>query len=105
MNYIPGSKNYEQPMYKTIFRCKWLGDESKTLEEIAERLEAAAHDLRTMHADGIVLEDQMQDDYAFLMTTNKEVAEKHGLQEMEDEFENEDDFEDCSEDLADTEEE
>ena len=76
-------------MYEQIFRCKWLGDDSKTLEEIALKLEAAAKDLREMAKDGIHMDADlpMADDYAFLYTDDPLVAEKYGFHEQEEEEE------------------
>jgi hypothetical protein len=70
--------------YTTVFRCKGLADGSTTLIEMAASLEAAAKHLREMAEAGVTLDDEMAeavaDDYAFLATTNKDVAKKYGLE-------------------------
>jgi hypothetical protein len=71
--------------YESIFRCKWLGDGSETLSEIAEKLEQEIVLLKQMEADGIVMEATMEDDYAFLVTENEEIAKKYSFYECEEE--------------------
>lgn len=70
--------------YTTVFRCKGLADGSTTLIEMAAALEAAGKQLREMAEAGVTLDEQMDDevadDYANLVTTNKDVAKKFGLQ-------------------------
>lgn len=72
-------------MYEQIWRAKWLADDCKTLEEIALRLEGEAQYLREMDKDGITLRDKVKDDYAFFVTDDPTVAEKHNLYELEEE--------------------
>jgi CBS domain containing-hemolysin-like protein len=49
-----------------IVRAKWLIDGSATLEEAAERLEAAAKEFRAAHAAGFQLRQSIDDDYGFV---------------------------------------
>lgn len=68
--------------YEYLWRNKWLTADAETIEEMADMLENASKDLRTMSKDGITLENpHPDDDYAFLVTNNEEVAKKHGLED------------------------
>lgn len=69
--------------FETIFRCKGLVDDCKTLSEMAAALENAAKEIREMEADGVRLREAVADDYAFLVTTDATVAKKHGLEKPE----------------------
>lgn len=77
--------------FTSIIRAKWTMDGSKTLKEAAENLEGFAKLLREMDKDGIILQDTIDDDYGFIETDNKEIADKWGLTEDEDFDENEED--------------
>ena len=57
------------------------------MAEIADRLEAAAKNLREMHADGLILTEEMTDDYACLVTNNPLVAAKYEMYEQENDEE------------------
>jgi hypothetical protein len=70
-------------MYELDFRCKWLGDGCTSLEEIAARLEETAAELREMAKDGVQMENEMQDDYAFLKTDDITVAIRYGFRAIE----------------------
>lgn len=83
--------------FTTLFRCKWLADGSRTLPEMAEKLEEAAKRLRDMDKDGVRLDGEVQDDYAELVADDPLVAEKYGLHD-EDEDEEGDDQEENDED-------
>lgn len=48
-------------------RSKWLMDESTTLLQAAERLEAEAGRLRELHEAGWTLQEPVTDDYGFLV--------------------------------------
>lgn len=71
--------------FNTLFRCKWLVDGSRSLPEMATKLEETAKRLREMGEAGIRLDGEVQDDYAELVTDDPAVAEKYGLQSQEDE--------------------
>lgn len=77
--------------YDTLIRAKGMFDDCETLEEMAQRAEDMAKELRDMHAAGITLRDTVQDDYAFCETDNKEVAEKFKMNEADEDEDEEDD--------------
>ena len=77
--------------YSTIWRGKGLADDAETIDEVIAALEAAIADLRAMRDAGIQLAGPIQDDYAYLVTTDPDVAEAYGLQEDED-FEDDEDL-------------
>lgn len=70
--------------YDTLIRAKGMFDGCETLEQMAQRADDIAKELREMHAAGITLRDTVTDDYAFCETDNKEVAEKFKMDESED---------------------
>lgn len=90
--------------YVDTFRCKGLVDGAENLVDMAIRLEYAAKELREMAKAGIELEVPVEDDYAFIMTTDLATARKYGLTE-EDELidDSEEDYveEDDEEDVGD----
>lgn len=75
-----------QRRYVTIWRNKFLTTEAQSLEEMIISLEGATHTLKEMLKDGVVLDPEggTGDDYAYLVTTNPEIAKKY---DMEDESE------------------
>jgi hypothetical protein len=77
--------------YEYLWRNKWLTANAKTLDDMIVILRAAADELQAMRDAGVWLEDNgsQEDDYAFLYTTDPQVAEKFGfqLEEFEDEEE------------------
>lgn len=79
--------------FSTLYRCKGICDDAKTLSEMADNLESAAKELREMEVAGVTLDGPVNDDYAELYTENQETATKYGLTELEDDLEEEDDKE------------
>ena len=69
--------------YVTIWRNKWLTAEAKSIEDMIAMLRSAADHLDQMRQDGVILDEHggTGDDYARLLTTDPEVAEKYGLVE------------------------
>ena len=67
--------------FVTTWRNKWLTAGAKSIEDMISMLRAAADDLDRMRKDGVTLDDNggTGDDYAHLVTTDAEVAEKYGL--------------------------
>jgi TATA-box binding protein (TBP) (component of TFIID and TFIIIB) len=60
---------------KTIevgFRCKFICEGAKTLDEMIQALEGAVAQLREMKADGVELEDEVADDYPQLSLTTSD---------------------------------
>jgi len=77
----------QQHRFETTWRAKWLADGGKTIEQMAEALEAEAMHLRELAAAGVELADEVNDDYASLTTTDPDVAAKYEFQTVEDEDE------------------
>lgn len=73
--------------YVQIWRNKFLTQDARNLSEMAEILRQAAQTLAAMQADGVTLDPEggTADDYAFLVTTDPEVAKKYGMHD-ESEF-------------------
>lgn len=84
--------------YVTPWRNKRLTSGAKTIDDMIERLGAAAGALKAMRQDGVVLEDdgRVGDDYALLVTTDPTVARKYDMVE-ESEFWGESEKEDADE--------
>jgi hypothetical protein len=80
--YFMGGK---KQVFETTWRAEWLADDAQTIEEMAEALEAEAAHLRELAAAGVELADVVQDDYAFLTTTDPEVAAKYEFEPVEHE--------------------
>ncbi|HEX3595634.1 MAG TPA: nucleotidyltransferase family protein [Polyangiaceae bacterium] len=81
-----------QKRYVRLWRNKYLTIEAKSLDDMISTLAAAADELRQMQADGVVLDstEGVADDYAHLVTTSAEVAEKYGMHEESEFFGEED---------------
>jgi hypothetical protein len=80
------------PQYSTIWRNKFLTTDSRTLDDMIERLEAAVAELQGMKKAGVVLQGGAEDDYATLVTTDPVVAGRFDMNEKEYEDE---EFEDA----------
>lgn len=72
--------------YVTIWRNKFLTLDAKTLPEMIELLKGAVANLESMLGDGVELDPEggTADDYAYLVTSDPDIARKYG---MEDESE------------------
>ncbi len=70
-------------VFEVTWRAKWLADGAKTIEQMAEALEAEAAHLRELAAAGVELADVVEDDYAFLTTTDPEVAAKYEFEPVD----------------------
>lgn len=85
-------------VYETLWRNKWLTAEAQTIDDMISMLQGAAECLKEMRDAGITLDPDggTGDDYARLVTEDKAVAEKFGLEEWdtEEEEEEEDDLDD-----------
>lgn len=77
--------------FTTLYRCKGICDDAKTLSEMAENLESAAKELREMEAAGISLDGPVNDDYAEFVTEDQETATKYGLTALEDDLDEDED--------------
>ena len=75
-----------------LWRNKWLTAEAGSIEDMAAGLKAAADELDRMRADGVTLDPAggTDDDYALLVTTDREIAEKYGFQDESEMFPDDD---------------
>ena len=67
--------------YSTIWRAKGLTDDAETIDDMIAALEAAIVTLRALRDAGARLASAVEDDYAFLITTDPGVAEQFGFEE------------------------
>jgi hypothetical protein len=74
-------------VFETTWRAKWLADGATTVEQMAGALEDEAARLRSLAAAGVELVDVIEDDYAFLTTTDPEIAAKYKFEPVEEEEE------------------
>ena len=67
--------------YITTWRNKWVTAEAKTLPKMISMLRESADHLQQMFQDGVILNDSDStcDDYALLVTTDAKIAEKYGM--------------------------
>jgi hypothetical protein len=67
--------------YITLWRNKWLTADAQSLQDMIEKLQAAAETLRAMLADGVTLDSQgaASNDYAYLVTTDPVIAKKYNM--------------------------
>ncbi|MBK9259001.1 MAG: nucleotidyltransferase family protein [Polyangiaceae bacterium] len=67
--------------YILLWRNKWLTADAKTLPEMIASLKEAAERLEAMLTDGVVLDPKggTEDDYAYLVTTDPDVARKYDM--------------------------
>ncbi len=84
--------NQGKKRYLIVWRNKWLTSEAKSIAEMIESLRAAANRLDEMRKAGVTLEDNggVGDDYATLVTTDPEVAQRFGMEEEREYLDQED---------------
>src|SRR4051812_49412638 len=70
--------------YSTLWSIKDLAAGATTVAEMADRLQAAAEELRKMHEAGVRLEGA-DDDCACLVTNDPDVADAFGFDDEDDE--------------------
>lgn len=77
--------------FMDIWRNKFLTLDAQSIDDMIAVLQEAADTLKAMRADGVVLDPAggTADDYAYLVTTDPEIAKKYGMH-PEDEFWDED---------------
>lgn len=75
------TRHGEKKRYMTLWRNKWLTSETRSLGDMICLLRNAADELEAMQADGVELNrsDGVSDDYAFLSTTDPDIAEKYDM--------------------------
>jgi hypothetical protein len=78
--------NGKTKRYVRVWRNKWLTSDAKTMSEMITGLKDATATLEAMLRDGVELDSRggTSDDYAYLVTSDPEIARKY---EMEDESE------------------
>ena len=74
-------------IFELTWRAKWLADGVKSVEGMAQALEAEAAHLRTLAAEGVELKEEVEDDYAFLRTTDPRVAARYDFEAVEEQAE------------------
>jgi hypothetical protein len=84
--------NQGKKRYEMLWRNKWLTAEAKTIDEMIASLRAAADQLAEMRQAGVTLDDGtgQSDDYATLVTTDPEVAQRFGMEEEREYLDDED---------------
>jgi hypothetical protein len=77
---------HDSGWYTMTWRNKWLTAEAKSIEDMIAALRAAADELDEMRKAGVRLIDDggVVHDYAELETTDPEVAQRFGLEAVED---------------------
>lgn len=61
------TREREDGKEEMVVRAKWTFDGANSIEDMAEKLEQKAKALRELDEDGWELEDEVRDDYAFLI--------------------------------------
>ena len=71
-------------MYEMFWATKWVTENAKSLEDMAEMLESSVKDLRAMVATGKIRMDEPVDNgYAMFFTDDLATAEEFGFKEVE----------------------
>lgn len=97
----------KEKSYELLWRNKYLSTHAESFDDIINALEGAVNQLKEMKATGLIeYTEGADDDYAMFITTDTEIAEKYGFEEIEDDdeeddFDDFDDEDDGDEDLAD----
>ncbi len=75
--------------YVRLWRNKFLTLDAKKIEDMIATLHAAAAELQAMREDGVTMDPEggTADDYAYLVTTDPEVAKKYGMEEEDEGWE------------------
>ena len=78
--------------YVRLWRNKFLTLEAKKIDDMIATLHAAAAELQAMREDGVTMDPEggTADDYAYLVTTDPEIAKKHGMEEEDEGWEADD---------------
>ena len=71
--------------YYLIWRNKFLTVDAESIEDMIAGLEGAALQLREMQEAGVWLDGGAEDDYAYLVTEDEDVAVEYGFEEEEEE--------------------
>ena len=77
--------------YVRLWRNKFLTVDAKTIDDMITVLQRAAAELKAMLDDGVTLNPNggTTDDYAYLVTTDPEIARKYGMEEEDEGWEDE----------------
>lgn len=76
----------EKKRYVRLWRNKWITAQAKSIDEMAESLQVAAAMLQAMKLDGVTLDMNggIEDDYAYLVTADPEIAKKYDMHPEEE---------------------
>jgi hypothetical protein len=77
-NGAAGRHDGHETVYETIFRSKWLTDGASTPHEMVARLQYWTDRLHALSDAGVTLTGPVQDDYAYLTTTDPAVVRQFG---------------------------
>jgi hypothetical protein len=74
--------------YVLLWRNRFLTIDAKSIDDVIETLSGAAEELRRMKVDGVTLDPEggTGDDYAYLTTTDADVARKYDMHEASELF-------------------
>jgi Nucleotidyl transferase AbiEii toxin, Type IV TA system len=74
--------------YVLLWRNKFLTTDAKSIDDMIETSSGDAEELRSMKADGVMLDPEgvTGDGYAYLMTTDADVAKKYDMHEASEFF-------------------
>lgn len=72
--------------YELVWRNKWLTSGAKSGQEMVDMLKAAAEQLAELAGEKEIWSNMTAagDDYVYFYTHNKNIAKKHGFDEVED---------------------
>lgn len=75
--------------YVRIWRNKFLTLDAANIDDVIAALQGAVTELQTMRNDGVTLDPSggTADDYAYLVTTDPEIARKYGMEEEDEGWE------------------
>ncbi len=73
----------DKPIYQDVYRAKWMYDGSTTIREMVERHHQRIAYLEALEKENVMLEQPVQDDYAFLITQDAKVAKRRKFERLE----------------------
>jgi hypothetical protein len=75
----------EKIIYEHIFRAKGIVDGCKTIKSMIERFELVITVLKRFKKQDITLQEEITDDYGFLVTNDKKIAKIFGFRKLKKE--------------------
>jgi hypothetical protein len=86
----------EEKKYITVWRNKWITSGAGSIDDFIRKYEQLAEQFKEWKADGIILDPDIiggvGDDYAQFCTSDEKVALKHGFEEDDEDFYEEDPY-------------